>query len=196
VRKKALSLVLLSALVIFTLASQTAVQSYDRLLSRWVGTNQGRPWWLDFYDDTMLVVDDTLILDFRVTRDSLIARGDTSFSVAYWFVRDRLLVQTVEGDVITMAPQDHLARPIHGDWRGEGIRLRIRRGSAAAWQDSRGTWHYGEWQRRSRTLRFTWLPDSLVWTAQYDPLGPALLADVIEPDSSTRTAIVRKALRW
>lgn len=190
------SLILLSALVTFALGSQVAVQSHDRLLNRWVGTNQQRQWWIDFYDDTMLIVDDTLILDFRTTRDSLIASGDTSFSVAYWFVRDRLLIQTAAGDIITMAPQDRLARPIHGDWRGEGIQLRIRRGGVAAWRDGTGTWHYGEWQRRSRSLRFTWLPDSLVWTAEYDPLGPALLADVIEPDSSTRTAIIRKALRW
>lgn len=190
------SLVLLSGLVAFTLASQAGVQSYDRLLNRWVGTNQGRPWWLDFYGDTMLVVDDTLLLDYRATADSLIAYGDTTLSVAYWFVRDRLMVQTAQGDIITMAPQDPLARPIHGDWRGEDIRLRIRRGGVAAWRDAGGTWHYGEWQRRSRSLTFTWLPDSVVWTAQYDPLGPALLTTVVEPDSSTRTAIIRKALRW
>jgi hypothetical protein len=139
----------------------------------------------------MLVVDDTLLLDFRITPDSLIAHGDTSFAVTYWFVRDRLLIHTVEGEIITMAPQDHMARPIHGDWRGDGIRLRIWRGGVATWRGTRG-----EWRRRSRLVTFTWLPDSIEWTAQYDPLGAALLTTMMEPDSSTRTVILRKALRW
>ena len=182
---------LFGALAVFTIASQVGVQSDHRLLNRWVGTHDRRPWWLDFYGDTMLVVDDTLLLDFRITPDSLIARGDTSFAVTYWFVRDRLLIHTVEGEIITMAPQDHMARPIHGDWRGDGIRLRIWRGGVATWRGTRG-----EWRRRSRLVTFTWLPDSIEWTAQYDPLGAALLTTMMEPDSSTRTVILRKALRW
>ncbi|MGD8728014.1 MAG: hypothetical protein PVH40_10235 [Gemmatimonadales bacterium] len=182
---------LVGTLVVFTIASQVGAASQSRLLNRWVGTHDGRPWWLDFYGDTMLVVDDTLILNFRITRDSLIAYGDTSFSVAYWFVRDRLLIQTVGGEVITMAPQDHMARPIHGEWRGNGIRLRIWRGGVATWAGRRG-----EWRRRSRIITFTWLPDSVEWHAQYDPQGGALLTTMTEPDSSSRTVILRKGLRW
>jgi hypothetical protein len=182
---------LFGTLAVFALGSQLGIQSDHRLMNRWVGTHDGRPWWLDFYGDTMLVVDDTLLLDFRITRDSLIAHGDTSFAVAYWFVRDRLLIQTADGEIITMAPQDHMARPIHGDWRGDGIRLRIWRGGIATWRGTRG-----EWRRRSRLILFTWLPDSLEWTAQYDPIGAALLTTMMEPDSSSRTVILRKGLRW
>ncbi len=189
------SLAFLSALTVFAVATQPSGQGNNRLLGRWVGTHADRPWWLDFYGDTMLVVDDTLIVNFRATRDSLIAYGDTSFSVAYWLVRDRMMVQTANGEIITMAPQDPLARPIHGDWRGDGVRIRIWRGSVVSSRDASGTARSGEWQRRSRTIIFTWLPDSLVWTAQYDPLGPALLTTVVEPDSSTRTVILRKMLR-
>jgi len=188
-------LALLSVLTVFTVASQIGWQGDNRLLSRWVGTHEDRPWWLDFYGDTMLVIDDTLVVDFRATRDSLIAYGDTSFSVAYWFVQDRLLVQTASGEIITMAPQDHLARPIHGDWRGDGVRIRIWRGGVASSRYASGTARSGEWQRRSRTIIFTWLPDSLDWTAQYDPLGPALLTTIVAPDSSTSTVILRKVLR-
>lgn len=182
---------LFSALAVFAIGSQLSVQSDHRLMNRWVGTHDGHPWWLDFYGDTMLVVDDTLLLDFRITRDSLVAYGDTSFAVAYWFVRDRLLVQAADGEIITMALQDHMARPIHGDWRGDGIRMRIWRGGVVTRSGTRG-----EWRRRSRVILFTWLPDSLEWTAQYDPIGAALLTTVVEPDSSTRTVILRKGLRW
>jgi hypothetical protein len=29
---------------------------------------------------------------------------------------------------------------------------------------------------------FTWFPDSTAWTAQYDPMGAALLFEEMEPD--------------
>jgi len=189
------TLVALAAVVALTAFRVMDDQSGDRLMNRWVGIHDGRQWWIDFYGDTMLVVDDTLVLGFRATRDSLIAYGDTSFAVSYWFVRDRLLVQTVEGEIVTMAPQDLMARPLSGEWRGTGIQLRMDRGGGARWrQVTGGPWTWGEWDRRTRTITFTWLPDSTIWTAQYDPPAAALLFQEIPPDGGP--VILHRALRW
>jgi len=188
-------LVVLAAVGALTAAGAVDTQSERRLMNRWVGIHDGRQWWIDFYGDTLLVVDDTLVLGFRTTRDSLIAYGDTSFAVSYWFVRDRLLIQTVEGDIVTMAPQDLLARPLSGEWRGTRILLRMLRGGDALWRDlSGGRWTYGEWDRRTRTITFTWLPDSTVWTAQYDPPAAALLFQEIRPGAGP--VILHRAYRW
>jgi hypothetical protein len=171
------------------------------LTRRWVGTHQGRPLVLDFYADTLLVVNDERPVAFRVTRDSLAVTGDSSFSVSYWFVRDRLLLQTAEGAILTMAPQGLLARPLHGEWHGSGtgnrrqIELRMSRGGEARWRRlPNGRWQSGEWDRRTRTVTFTWLPDSTIWTAQYDPPAGALLFTETEPGSGT--VVLRRAFRW
>jgi len=190
-------LLVLTALV----AGAASFQAESRLLRRWVGTHQGSTLWLDFYGDTMLVVNDTMVADFRTSRGRLEVWGDTAFTVSYWYNLDRLLLRTAEGDVITMAPQDSLARPLAGDWRGSAfgsdrqIELDMRRGGVAKWRVlPGGGWRGGEWDRASRLITFTWLPDSLVWTAQYDPGGSALIVIGAGPDSAT--VILRRAFRW
>lgn len=191
--------------VILALLAVTASQGSrqaDDLLRRWVGTHHGRPLYLDFYDDTMLVVNDEYPTDFLATRDSLIAMGDTSFAVSYWLVLDRLLIETEEGRVVTMAQQDLLARPLHaGRWRGTSIggestiELRMARGGNAAWRRlPGGRWTRGEWDRNTRLINFTWEPDSTSWTAFYDPYGNALQFEELEPGSGT--VILRRAFRW
>lgn len=163
-------------------ASALSAQAVPRLLQRWVGTHQGRPLYFDFYGDTMLVVNDRHALSYRVTRDSLHAVGDTSFAVAYWFALDRLLLETLEGNIVTMAPQNKLARPLEGRWLGnptigeDPVELVMYRGGVAEWRPGPdGSWINGEWDRHSRLITFTWLADSTVWNGQYDPANNTLL---------------------
>lgn len=175
------------------------------LEGRWVGTHNHSPLHLDFYGDTMVVVNDRWALDYRATFDSLIVwgrqAGDTSFAVRYWFSLDRLLLQTDEGKTITMTRQDELARPIDGRWQGSlagragtDVVLRMLRGGSAERRIvPGGEWVRGEWERRSRIIRFTWLPDSSVWIAHYDPQGEALLFDSTE--AGIGTLILRKVYR-
>lgn len=189
-------------LVLLTLgASPTLAQQLSsRLEGRWVGTYTSQSLHLDFYGDTMLVVNDRYPLDYRVTYDSLIVWGDTAFAVRYWFSLDRLLLETANGRVLTMARQSPLARPIEGLWRGSPIgqsrrtvTLRMWRGGTAQRRvSSGGGWVEGEWSRRSRTIEFTWMPDSTVWTASYDPLGEALL---FEQTENLGTLVLRKVWR-
>lgn len=158
------------------------------LRKRWVGTHEGRPLTLDFFDDSMLVVNDEHVADYRVSGRRISVTGDTSFSATYWFALDRLLLETETGVVLTMAPQDLLARPMFGQWvgvsaAGRGLELYLGRGGVARWRAAGSGWVNGEWDRRSRTITFTWMPDSTSWTAQYDPLGAALLFEVMEPDT-------------
>lgn len=194
--------ILLCALVLVTLAPALPVQQADqRLLRRWVGTHGGRSLHLDFYGDTMLVVNDQYALNYRATRDSIVAMGDTSFAVSYWFALDRLLLRTVEDQVVTMAEQSALARPLHGRWRGSPSRstdsevdLVMSRGGSARWRRvPGGSWVQGEWDRLTRIISFTWLPDSLMWTGQYDPAGNALLFENAPPDEGT--LVLRRIFR-
>lgn len=185
------------------IAGAASFQTESRLLRRWVGTHEGQPLTLDFYGDTMLVIDDELVDDFRTYRGRLDAWGDTAFTVSYWYALDRLLLRTADGEVLTMAPQDSLARPLSGTWRGSAlgsdrrIEVDLRRGGTVRWRElPGGRWRGGEWDRASRIVTFTWLPDSLVWTAQYDPGGSALIVKATEPDSSSSTLILRRAYRW
>jgi hypothetical protein len=160
----------------------THAQSDPRLADRWVGTQDGRPLHLDFYGDTMLVVNDERALYYVATRDSLFATGDTTFAVAYWFSYDRLLLETEDRKVLTMSRQDPLARPLEGRWLGSAtigddpIDLRMFRGGTAVWR-SRPTqqWIDGEWDRVTRFIAFTWFPDSVQWKAQFDPAHNTLL---------------------
>jgi hypothetical protein len=165
-------------------AQQENSQERDPLLRRWVGHHQGRPIWLDFYSDSMLVVNDEHALDFWFTWDSLVAWGDTSFAVRYRFSYDRLLITTETGTVFTMAQQTPLARPLDlplragepGLWvassvEGE-IQLQLWRGGTARWRRAPGgSWQSGEWSRDARQIRLSWVPqspDSSVWRGQYD----------------------------
>lgn len=171
------------------------------LQGRWVGTHNNRPLHLDFYGDTMVVVNDTYPASYQATYDSLMVSGDTAFAVSYWFSLDRLLLRTMDGKVVTMSRQDELARPIQGVWRGSPVgkpdrvvQLQMARGGIARRRSiPGGTWVDGEWNRRSRTIQFTWMPDSLVWVASYDALGQALLFN--ETDDSTGTLVLRKVWR-
>ena len=152
------------------------------ILKRWVGTHEGRPLVLDFYGDTMLVVNDEYLTGYRLTDRMLTVFGDTSFTVSYWFALDRMMIETADDVLITMAEQDLLARPMFGRWAGSGfssgqrVELYLGRGGVARWRRvPGGGWIDGEWDRSSRTITFTWMPDSTTWIAQYDPLGSALL---------------------
>lgn len=193
------------ALAIGTLAltvwGAAAAQDEHPLLRRWVGSYEGRPLVLDFYGDTMLVVNDDRVLNFELAPNRVRAYGDSAFTLTYWFVRDRLLVQTEGGSIVTMAPQGPLARSLFGGrWRGSGagqspIELELLRGGVARWRTlPDGPWSGGEWDRTARIITFTWLPDSTIWTAQYDPAGAALLFSETRPGSGT--VILRHAYRW
>ncbi|KPK02687.1 MAG: hypothetical protein AMS20_11725 [Gemmatimonas sp. SG8_28] len=187
-RQRSLATIALLAAGAFVLAA--AAQSDNPLLKRWVGTHDNQPLVLDFYGDSMVLVNDEHVADFSVQNRSISVFGDTSFTVRYWFALDRLLLETEDGAVLTMAEQDPLARPMFGTWRGSEIasgrrlELWLGRGGVARWRPlSGGGWTGGEWDRSSRTIRFTWLPDSTVWVAQYDPPGGALLFDQMTPES-------------
>lgn len=172
------------------------------LLRRWVGTHLARPLHLDFYGDTMLLLNDSTPLSFLIEGDSLTAWGaDTTFSVRFWFSMDRLLVLTAESTVVTMAEQDRMARPIWGLWRGspvgrgeERIELRMWRGGAASYR-ARPEWRWktGEWNRSTRLLTFNWDADSTVWEGRYDPAGGTLLFDSTYAESGT--VFLRKVYR-
>ena len=166
------------------------------LLQRWVGTHKNQPIFLDFYSDTMLVVSDRLVTSFYTTRDSIVVLGDTSFAVHYRFALDRLLLRTEEGNVITMAKQGPLARPLWGRWLGEpsrtpGQQIELRLfGNGTAWwrQLPGGQVIEGEWDRFSRIITFTWLPDSTepdstIWTGLYDPMANQLVFEETIPES-------------
>lgn len=197
---------------LIAVSASGAGQQESRLLQRWVGTHYNRPLHLDFYGDTMLVVNDRYAVDYYVVDDSLIAYGDTSFAVSYWFARDRLLLQTEEGRIVTLSRQLELARPLHGGrWRGgeigadDDMELVLMRGGIARWRTyPGGEWDNGEWDRSTRIITFTWfpdtagvdeeVPDSVQWVAQYDPEGSALLFPETIPDKGT--VVLRRILRW
>ena len=196
-------------------------QADQRLLKRWVGVHQGRPLWLDFYGDTMLIVNDMYALEYFASPRWIEAVGDTSFRVTYWFARDRLLLETDEGQIVTMAEQDPLARPLFaGRWRGTTIGrdepvidLLMYRGGVARYRTVPGRgWIEGEYDRSTRVITFTWfadtleleaegeaVPDSLEWIGQYDPAGNALLFPGTIPEESlpdAGTVVLRRAFRW
>lgn len=157
----------------------------DTLQTRWVGTHLGRPLHIDFYADTMVVVQDRFVCDYEATRDSIIVFGDTTFSVHYRFALDRMIVRTDSGGVITMSAQGTLARPLRGNWFGTPgrmreslIELQMNANGSAYWRTlRRGRWIEGEWDRFSREITFTWLPDSTKWVGMYNPTRSQLLFD-------------------
>jgi hypothetical protein len=194
------------------LAPCPATAQRDSVLAhRWVGIHLGRPLQLEFYADTMLVVNDDHVLDFRLTDDSLIAFGDTTITGRYRLVRipDRdvlsdslrewLLLETPDG-VVTMAEQKLLARPLTGRWRGplgtdDGVEveLYISIAGTARWRRlPGGGWQNGEWDRDMRMITFTW-DDESEWQCMYDPVGNALLFETTVPESSP--TILHKVFR-
>lgn len=164
----------------------------DSLQTRWVGTHVGRPLHIDFYADTMVIVQDRFVCDYEATRDSIVIFGDTTFSVHYRFALDRMIVRTDSGRFITMSAQGPLARPLGGNWFGTPSRMRdaqielqMHATGAAYWRRlPRGGWIEGEWDRFSREITFTWLPDSArgrpdstQWVGMYNPARSQLLFD-------------------
>lgn len=209
------ALVLLTALF---LPLSTAAQQHvadtgqitwvDSLQTRWVGTHLGRPLHIDFYGDTMVVVNDRFAADYQATRDSIVVFGDTSFSVHYRFALDRMILRTDSGNVITMSAQGPLARPLRGNWFGTPGRLRdslielqMDARGAAYWRTlPRGEWIEGEWDRFSREITFTWLPDSTAgrpdstqWVGMYNPVRSQLLFNETLPESGV--TILRRFFR-
>lgn len=190
----------LALLALGLLAPTPAHAQRDSVLAhRWVGMQRGRGLQLEFYGDTMLVVNDQHVLDFRLTRDSLVAFGDTSVVGRYRLVLDRLLLQTPDG-VITMAVQLPLARPLTGQWRGplgtdDGAEthLVIAADGSARWRRlPSGAWTYGEWDRETRVITFTWSDES-EWRGQYDPVGNAMLFE--ETVANAQPTILRRVFR-
>lgn len=180
----------------------------DTLRTRWVGTHLGRPLHVDFYGDTMVVVNDRHVSDYYATRDSIVVIGDTSFSVHYRFALNRMIVRTDSGNVITMSAQGPLARPLRGSWYGAPSRLRdslielqMNASGAAYWRTvPAGEWIEGEWDRFSREITFTWLPDSAAdrpdsteWVGMYNPVRSQLLFDETIPESGV--TILRRFFR-
>ncbi len=180
----------------------------DSLQTRWVGTHLGRPLHLDFYSDTMAVVRDVHVCDYEATRDSIFVFGDTTFSVHYRFALDRMIVRTDSGNVITMSAQGRLARPLRGNWFGTPLRMRdslielqMNASGAAYWRTlPRGEWIEGEWDRFSREITFTWLPDSTagrpdstLWVGMYHPERSQLLFDSTLSESGV--TILRRFFR-
>lgn len=177
-----------------------AMAQRDSVLAhRWVGVHLGRGLQLEFHGDTMLVVNDQHVLDFRLTRDSLVAFGDTSVIGRYRLVLQRLLLETPDG-VVTMAVQSALARPLTGQWRGalgteDGVetQLVIAPDGSARWRRlPGGAWTYGEWDREMRVITFTWSDDS-EWRGQYDPIGNAMLFE--QTVSGAHPTILRRVFR-
>lgn len=176
-----------------------AAQRDSVLAYRWVGTHLGRPLQLEFYADTMLVVNDEHVLDYRLTTDSLTAFGDTSIVGRVRLVLDRLLLETPDG-VVTMARQSELARPLTGRWRGllgtedeAEIELVIVIDGSARWRRlPDGRWRAGEWDREMRVISFTW-SDETEWTGQYDPIGNAMLFEPVAENA--HPTVLRRAFR-
>jgi len=120
-------------------------------------------------------------------------------------VRDRLLLETPDLNVITMAPQKTLGRPLTGRWVGEvdssgttiPVELNLNVSRTACWRKPPdGKWTMGEWDRQTRLVTLTW--DNAEWDGRYDPQGNSLLLDPISDSTHTATGprgILRRAFR-
>jgi hypothetical protein len=181
-------------LFLFVPGTAGAQQQDTTVLKRWVGNYLERPLTLEFYGDTMLVVGDQHALNYRMTFDSLIATGDTTLVARYRLVRDRLLLETPDMNVITMAPQQTLGRPLTGRWVGEvdsagttyPVELALNTSRTACWRKPPdGKWTMGEWDRQTRVVTLTW--DNGEWDGRYDPQGNSLLLDPISDSTHTNT---------
>ena len=177
-------------------------QCETSLAGRWVGLHQSQTLHLEFYGDTMLVVNDQYPLTYRATSDSLIATGDTTVAGRYWFSLCRLLLETAEGSVITMSSQRVLARPLTGRWVGElgtpdgaEAELRLAPTGTARWHVlPDGPWTEGEWERQTRIITFTWAgSDTIPWVGHYDVEGNVILFERTVPNS--RATIFHRVFR-
>ncbi len=189
----------LFVILLLSLVAAPAVAQRDSVLAtRWVGSHGGRLLVFEFYGDTMLVINDQHALSFRLTRDSLVAMGDTLINGRYRMAMGRLLLDTPEG-LVTMSPQPALARPLTGRWVGSlftddgaEIELVIFLGGTARWRRTGGNWVTGEWERATRLITLVW-PDGTEWVGQYDPLGNAILFE--ETLSGSGATILRRSFR-
>jgi len=169
-----------------------AAQTDTALVKRWVGMYREKPLQLEFYDDTMLVVNDRYPLDYRVTGDSLVAHGDTTLVARFRLVLGRLLLEVPGSDVVTMSPQPTIGRPLTGRWIGDldpvkGVPAEIMITNDRVVRVRKlpsGAWTAGEWEREARKVRFTW-QDQVEWIGQYDPIGNAILFDSTTSGSSS-----------
>lgn len=186
------------------LPDRQGMQCETTLRGRWVGLHKNETIRLEFYGDTMLVLNDQRPLSYRATSDSLVATGDTTVAARYWFSYCRLLLETADGSVITMSSQNALARPLTGRWVGDlgtpdGMQaeLRLAANGTARWHPlPEGPWTEGEWERETRIITFTWAgaaADTIPWVGHYDPEGNAILFDHTVPGS--RTVIFRRIFR-
>jgi hypothetical protein len=169
-----------------------AQQCASELGGRWVGLHKSQTLHLEFYGDTMLVVNDQYPLSYRATSDSLVATGDTTVAGRYWFAHCRLLLESADGSVITMSSQGVLARPLTGRWVGglgtpdeAEAELRLAPSGTARWHRlPSGPWTEGEWERQTRIITFTWAgSDTIPWVGHYDVEGNVILFERTVPDS-------------
>ena len=185
-------------------------ETQEQLSGRWVGLRHP-PWrpalWLEFMEDSSLVVNDRHRVSYYLTPDSLVTtQGDSIFRVSYRLAAGYLVVETNEGEVITMSPQSPLARPLVGErWIGDmgpevgEAELEFFNGGRARWRMlPDGQWQGGSWDRQARFLTFSWpildslevLPDSIPpdsssWRGIYDAFGNTILFDSTVTGSTT-----------
>jgi len=183
----------------------TAQEPDTTLLKRWVGTYLDRPLTLEFYGDTMLVVGDRHALSYRLTYDSLVATGDTMVVARYRLARGRLLLEVPDGNVITLAAQRTLGRPLTGRWVGDvdtsgttiPVELNLNADRTACWHSAPdGKWATGEWERETRVITLTW--DAGEWTGLYDPQRNSLILEPLSDSTHTvksPTGILRRVFR-
>jgi hypothetical protein len=198
---------LLVSAILLCVTAPLAGQRDRVLTSRWVGTHQGRPLHFEFYGDSLLVVNDRHVLDFRLSHDSLTAVGDTTIQGRYRLAPlEYLLLDTPDG-LVTMSRQSALARPITGRWIGPlgssgetRLELEIFSTGMVRWRTVPGAgWTVGEWDRQFRQITFEWGEEAHVeeeqvqWIAQYYAVGNALLLETTIPDADL--TILRRVLR-
>ena len=177
------------------------------MLGRWVGIHLEKSLTLEFYGDTMLVVGDRHPLNYRLTPDSIIATGDTSFAVRYRLAFGKLLLESGD-DIITMSRQITLGRPLIGRWVGDVdtsgttqlAELRLSVDRSASWRAlPSGKPEYGEWDRQTRKVTLTWTNGG-EWIGLYDPTRNTLLLEpatdstgVVQPGGAT--GVLRRVFR-
>ena len=100
-----------------------------------------------------------------------IERGDSDAGESW-----RLLLETPDGNVVTMAPQKTLGRPLTGRWVGDvdssgttmPVELNLNTDRTACWRTTPdGKWMKGEWDRDTRRVTLTW--EVAEWTGYFDP---------------------------